>query len=158
MPRSVAKSPRGARIRAGKIEERRMRAWVVLCVWAAAGAAALAQAGAAMKASELKRELFGFEMAGVHQSSGEPFTECIDPSGKTLFRFNGETDEGRLRVTPESEACFAYASSQFQYEACWYVKRAAGGQYRFESTATSDVYVTKRTRRVRACNGSAQVS
>jgi hypothetical protein len=127
---------------------------VVLAVTALAGPA-LAQA--AMGAAEARRTFFGIDMEGVHQPSGQRWRECIDRTGKTAYRFGGSIDEGRLAVRADGALCFAYASRGYADTACWWIKPAGRGNYRFENAdGESGVFVTTATHRTNSCEARDQ--
>lgn len=117
---------------------------------AALAGPALAQA--AMNAAEARRTFFGIDMEGVHQPSGLHWRECIDPAGKTAYRFGESIDEGRLTIRNDGALCFAYASRGFRDTGCWTIKRGGRGNYRFENAdGGSGVFVTTATRRATSC-------
>ncbi len=124
-------------------------AFTVLVAAALAGPA-LAQA--AMGAAEARRTFLGIDMEGVHQPSGLHWRECIDPAGKTAYRFGESVDEGRLTIRADGALCFAYASRGFRDTACWMIKPAGGRNYRFENAdRESGTFVTTATRRTTSC-------
>lgn len=123
-------------------------------VLAVACASAAAQTPSFLSAPEARRVFFGIDMQGVHQPSGDAWRECIDPDGKTAYWLRGAYDEGRLTVRRDGALCFSYASSGFQDQACWKVKRVNPTNYRFESAeGQTDVFVTTRTRAAQTCPG-----
>lgn len=109
---------------------------------------------ARLSAAEARAELFGVQLMGIVEGEGEPWSECIDPAGRTLYRIGGGEDVGRLTISPEGHACFSYVSSGYGERACWVVRRA-GRNYRFESAQGADlVFLTQTvTRGVRRCEG-----
>ena len=114
--------------------------------------AAPALAQAAMGAAEARRTFFGIDMEGVHEPSGLRWRECIDPEGKTAYRFGESVDQGRLTVRADGALCFAYASRGYRDAACWTIKPAGRGNYRFEhADGGGGVFMTTATRRARSC-------
>lgn len=120
---------------------RRGLSLIVLAVVSAAGIAAAQTAR--LTAEEARAELFGVELAGVNESAGDEWTECIEPGGRTVYRRGGEVQEGRLEIRPDGQACFNYPPDT--YESCFAVTRE-GENYRF------DAFITRTVRRgVREC-------
>lgn len=113
----------------------------VLLIVSGAGIAA-AQV-ARLTAEEARRELYGVELAGVHEVAGDEWSECIEPGGRTLYRRGGEVEEGRLEIRPDGQACFNYPPDSRW--SCFDVTRE-GENYRFGS------FITRTVRRdVRGC-------
>jgi hypothetical protein len=123
---------------------RRGMSLIVLIVTATMGIAAAQTAR--LTADEARRELFGVELAGVNESFGDDWRECIEPSGRTVYERGDDVREGRLEIRPDGQACFNYPPDT--YWSCFAVDREGDG-YRFDS------FVTRTVRRgVREC-GSA---
>jgi hypothetical protein len=124
-----------------------------------AGIAAAVLCGAAaaqspvLSAAEARSELFGVRLSGVIEGSGEPWEECIEPAGRTVYRFAGRSIEGRLSIDPDGSACFTYADDGYTQRSCFVVRRA-GANYRF------DEFVTRRVERgvTRCAGGSGLVA
>ena len=123
-----------------------MRRGMSLLVLAFVSAASIAAAQTArLSAEEARRELFGVELAGLNESHGDDWSECIEPGGRTLYRRGGEVREGRLEIRPDGQACFNYPPDT--YQSCFAVTRE-GENYRF------DDFITRTVRRdVRECGG-----
>jgi hypothetical protein len=120
---------------------RRGMSLIVLAVVSAAGMAAAQTAR--LSAEQAPAELFGVELAGVNESVGDEWRECIEPSGRTVYERGRERREGRLEIRPDGRACFNYPP-ETQWS-CFDVARE-GENYRF------DDFVTRTIRRgVRAC-------
>ncbi len=120
---------------------------VVLCAVVSASVA-FAQA-VQLTSEEARAELFGVELAGVNESAGDSWRECIEPTGRTLYRRGGEVREGRLEIRPDGQACFNYPPDA--HWACFAVLRE-GENYRF------DDFVTRTVRRgVSACGAGADL-
>jgi hypothetical protein len=115
-----------------------------LIVLAAVSVAGIAAAQTArLSAEQARAELFGVELAGVNESVGDEWRECIEPSGRTVYERGGERREGRLEIRPDGQACFNYPP-ETQWS-CFNVDRE-GENYRF------DDFVTRAIRRgVREC-------
>jgi hypothetical protein len=128
-------------------------------LWAMGAAAAWAQApflappqGPAAGAAEVRAALYGFDLAGEVAGTGELWTECIDPLGRTWWRIGDYADEGRLELRDDGQACFRYRRTGFAREACW-AMREEEGRIRFDlvNGASLPLLVTSR-RPVRACS------
>jgi hypothetical protein len=118
---------------------------LALILFVSAGAAAAQTAR--LTADEARAELFGVELAGVNETFGDEWSECIEPGGRTLYRRGGEVQEGRLEITSDGEACFTYRGDP--YSSCFAVLRE-GANYRF------DAFVTRVVRRgVTSCGSAA---
>lgn len=115
---------------------RRGLSLIVLITVSAAGIAAAQTAR--LTAEEARRELFGVELAGVNESFGDAWRECIEPSGRTVYERGGVIQEGRLEIRPDGQACFNYPPDA--YWSCFSVHRE-GENYRF------DAFVTRTIRR-----------
>ncbi|MEZ5960320.1 MAG: hypothetical protein R3C30_07810 [Hyphomonadaceae bacterium] len=120
---------------------RRGLSLIVLGFVSVAGIAAAQTAR--LSAAEARRELYGVELAGVNEASGEEWSECIEPRGRTVYRIAGEVQEGRLEIRPDGQACFNYPPDSDW--SCFGVTRE-GENYRF------DEFITRTVRRgVREC-------
>jgi hypothetical protein len=116
-----------------------MRRGLSLFVLFAVSAVSMAAAQAAhLSADEARRELYGVELAGVNESAGDQWRECIEPSGRTVYERAGVVQEGRLEIRPDGQACFNYPPDA--YWSCFNVVRE-GENYRF------DAFVTRVVRR-----------
>ncbi len=123
---------------------RRGMSLIVLAFVSVAGIAAAQTAR--LTAAEARRELFGVELAGVNEIDGDEWRECIEPSGRTIYRRGDERLEGRLEIRPDGQACFNYATAEGWN--CFSVVRE-GENYRF------DDFVTRSVRRgVRECGAA----
>jgi hypothetical protein len=103
-----------------------------LCAGAAAAQTAI------LTAAEVRTELFGVRLSGVNEVLGAPWEECIEPGGRTVYRFAGTVMEGRLTIESDGLACFAYADDGFAQRSCFAVRRE-GANYRFDSFVTTRV-------------------
>jgi hypothetical protein len=120
-------------------------AFAVLAAATAAGAATAQKLH--LSAAEARAELFGVRLIGVHEGINEPWQECIEPSGRTVYVFMRETQEGRLSIEDDGRACFAYADDGYAHRSCYLVQRE-GENYRF------DQFITRRIERgVERCEG-----
>jgi hypothetical protein len=114
---------------------------IVLAIVSVAGIAAAQTAR--LTAEEARRELYGVELAGVNESAGDEWRECIEPGGRTVYERGGERQEGRLEIRPDGLACFQYPPDT--YWSCFSVARE-GENYRFND------FITRTVRRgVRDC-------
>ncbi len=59
----------------------------------------------------MKAELFGIQMSGIVVQTGQRWTECIEPGGRTLYEFGEYRAEGVLEITDDGQACFSYPDS-----------------------------------------------
>lgn len=64
-----------------------------------------------MSAAEVRATFFGVDMGGVTWGDGEPWRECIEPEGDTVYYFVGETRLGRAWVEDDARLCFTYPES-----------------------------------------------
>jgi|CXWL01.1.fsa_nt_gi hypothetical protein len=137
----------------------RMAMFVAVAFVALAGAAA-AQSGR-LRAAEVRAELFGVDLSGVVETSGERWRECIDPAGRTLYEIGDRLDQGRMRVQPSGDVCFSYQSTDYESESCWAVRRAGANNYRFGAPDGAEVrapFLTLNVRRnVSECVPSRRV-
>jgi hypothetical protein len=115
---------------------RRCMSLIVLVLVSAAGVAAAQTA--LLTADEARAELFGVDLAGVNESFGDEWRECIEPSGRTVYERGSQRREGRLEIRPDGQACFNYPPDT--YWSCFDVARE-GGNYRF------DTFITRTVRR-----------
>lgn len=124
------------------------RAALAAILMAAGLSAGVAGAQSArLSAEQARAELLGVRLVGVQETTGAPWEECIEPSGRTVYRFAGVVMEGRLEIEADGAACFAYADTGFRRRSCFAVLRE-GANYRF------DVFVTVRVERgVTSCPG-----
>lgn len=101
-----------------------------------------------LTAEEARVELYGVELAGVNETYGDEWSECIEPGGRTVYRRAGEVQEGRLEITDDGQACFTYRGDP--YTSCFEVQRE-GENYRFND------FVTRVVRRgVSSCEGAPE--
>lgn len=120
---------------------RRGMSLIVLAIVSVAGIAAAQTAR--LTAAEVRCELFGVELAGVNETYGDEWRECIEPSGRTVYTRGDERLAGRLEIRPDGQACFIYPPETGW--SCFSVVRE-GENYRF------DAFVTRTVRRgVREC-------
>jgi hypothetical protein len=102
----------------------------------AASASVAAAQSMRLTADQARAELFGVELAGVNESFGDDWRECIEPSGRTIYERGGRLIEGRLEIRPDGQACFNYPPDT--YWSCFDVQRE-GENYRFDSFVTRTV-------------------
>jgi hypothetical protein len=125
-----------------------------LC-WAVGAAAAWAQA---LGAGEVRAALYGHDLVGEVLGTGEIWRECIDPMGRTWWRFGDFASEGRLEVRNDGQACFRYRHTEFREEACW-VMREEEGRLRFDLVSGESLPLVILTRRrVGSCVGDAPIA
>ena len=130
------------------------RALILIFLSLAAAGAAAAQSGAPnemMTARALKSELFGVRLSGIELSTGERWSECIEPTGRTFYEFAGNRFEGLLAITEAPEACFTYPGAG---TSCFRVQRAAKG-YMFRGAGLGVTYhASKIERGIKTCVAS----
>jgi uncharacterized membrane protein len=116
----------------------------VLAIVSVAGIAAAQTAR--LSAGEARRELFGVDLAGVNETYGDEWSECIEPGGRTVYQRGEERLQGRLEIRPDGQACFNYPPESTW--SCYGVVRE-GENYRFGD------FVTRAVRRgVRDCGAA----
>lgn len=121
-----------------------MRQSVLALILFVSAGAATAQT-ARLTADEARIELYGVELAGVNETYGDEWSECIEPGGRTIYLRGGEVQEGRLVISEDGEACFTYRGDP--YTSCFAVGRE-GENYRFND------FITRVVRRgVASCEG-----
>lgn len=108
-----------------------MAAMIPLLLFSGAAAAQ----GMRLSAEGARTELFGVELAGVNDRAGDAWSECIEPGGRTVYRRFGETVQGRLAITNEGLACFAYEDTNYERRSCFVVERR-GQNYRLDAFVT----------------------
>lgn len=115
--------------------------------------AAGAQSGP-LTSEEMKSELFGIHMWGVETSSQMRWDECIDPTGRTVYRVElpGEpapySENGKLRIEDGGLACFSYPPDSDPEPACFRAMRRGEDGYAFFATdGTPGVFLTTRIER-----------
>ncbi|MEL6258893.1 MAG: hypothetical protein AAFQ67_07550 [Pseudomonadota bacterium] len=108
----------------------------------------------ALGVDEARDELFGVEFFGEVGRPGQPWTECIEPNGKTVYRIGSETSVGMMRVSPAGEACFTYETGG---DACFRVTRTEDGGYAFWGVGAPFV-ATKVRRNVETCSETPAIS
>ena len=96
------------------------------------GLAALAQApNAPLSADEIRAEFLGTRMAGTELTSGVAFVECIEPDGRSIFRFGDDYSEGVMSSVSQGTACFTYESGtscfRMQRTSSAYLVSSVGG-------------------------------
>ena len=82
---------------------------------------------AVMSSEEIRNELYGVTMQGVAATTNSRWSECINPEGETIYRLDGMQMHGRLTVTTQVLACFAYEHMDYQSPVCFKVSRTAAG-------------------------------
>ena len=103
-----------------------------------------------MSAAEVKNELFGVHLAGEAGITASQWNECIEPDGRTVYQLDGVEMIGRMSVTSEGLACFAYEHLDFQNPSCFRVSRSSDG-YSFWGGAEGVFNTTSVRRGVEAC-------
>lgn len=101
-----------------------------------------------LSAAAMKAELFGVRMSGVVVQTGEPWSECIEPGGRTLYEIGDYISEGVMEITPEGQACFTYPGSG---TSCFRGQRAPKGYMFYAVGGGGSFYATKVERGVKKC-------
>ncbi len=96
----------------------------------------------------MQAELFGIQMSGIVVGTGQTWTECIEPGGRTLYEIGGYQSEGILEITSDALACFTYPGTG---ASCFRGQRSPLG-YLFREVGGSAVFhATKIERGVKRC-------
>lgn len=139
----------------------RLAPFVAVALLALAPAALAQRAkgqGQALPAAQVKAGLFGVDMTGYSPTYGISWRECIDPQGRTLYHTPAGLQRGRLKVTEDGRACFAYEDTDYKVESCFRVERNGKG-FIFNGDAAGGIFVTtKLVPRVGACRSDELVS
>ncbi|MFN4024945.1 MAG: hypothetical protein ACK4MQ_08930 [Hyphomonas sp.] len=102
---------------------------------------------APLTADEIRAEFLGTRMSGVQLGTRQPFIECIEPDGRSIFQTGDYVSEGVMEVTPDAQACFTYASGTY----CYRVQRAPTG-YMIHSVGASATFHARNVERgVKRC-------
>ena len=131
-----------------------MRAiFVGLLLAALSAAPALAQlvkGGPVMSGQQLKASLFGIEMTGFSPSYNFSWRECIEPGGETLYETPAGILKGRLTISANGQACFAYEDDGYATPACYQTRKTDKG-FRFDGDFDSVFVTTKVVTGIQSC-------
>ncbi|MEM8854918.1 MAG: hypothetical protein AAGD34_14540 [Pseudomonadota bacterium] len=119
---------------------------------------ATSQAAAAERLSgdEVRSYIFGAHLFGTVEGTDQPWNECIEPDGSTVYQIAGERVGGQATVDGIGRACFIYPHSGSQ--SCFFVERV-GGKIVFQSTgATIRFRVDRDVRPIKECDGTVPLS
>lgn len=86
-----------------------------------------------LSADEITSELFGVSMAGVAGVSDDPWSECIEPDGDTVYNYAGVQRIGKMSVREDGMVCFRYDDENGVSSNCFMVSRIAGDGYVFSA-------------------------
>jgi hypothetical protein len=100
--------------------------------------------------AEAKVAMFGIDMRGYTPSFGFNWRECISPKGETLYQVGEDVQRGRLRISQEGFACFAYSETNYTSESCFAIRKQGDG-FVFEGDGGTVFITTRVDRGVRAC-------
>lgn len=129
----------------------RLAAFIAVAAFSLAGAASAKAIGV----MEAKSIFFGLDMGGTYEPDGSLWRECIAPSGKTQYWFDGYTDTGRLSVRSDGALCFSYQATEFKRTSCFTAERKDKG-WRFVSvTDPGVVFVAQRATPTKICEDNA---
>ncbi len=132
---------------------RRVLMFLVLSGFLAAAASADAKPSGnePLTAEAMKAELFGVRMSGIQVQTGEAWSECIEPGGRTLYEIGDYISEGVMEITPNGQACFTYPGSG---TSCFRGQRAPKGYMFYAVGGGGSFYATKVERGVKKCIAS----
>lgn len=105
-----------------------------------------------LSARDLQTELFGTHQWGLEENSGLLVDECIEPSGRTVYRTREDaraapySEPGELAITADGLACFTYPGNLSPGPHCFIVFRKGAG-YVFQSTDGAARFVIDRVDR-----------
>lgn len=122
----------------------RIRTLAIPAILLAASAPAFPEAApnAPLTADEIRAEFLGTRMSGVQLGTRQPFIECIEPNGRSIFQTGDYVSEGVMDVTPDAQACFTYASGTY----CYRIQRAPTG-YMIHSVGASATFHARKVER-----------
>lgn len=127
-----------------------MRALLVSTLLLASGAPpALAEPApnAPLTAEDIRAEFLGTRMTGIQLGTRQPFIECIEPNGRSIFQTGDYVSEGIMEVTPGALACFTYASGTY----CYRIQRAPTGYMIYSVDYDGVFHARKVERGVKRC-------
>lgn len=104
-----------------------------------------------LTADVMKAELFGVRMAGVVVQTGERWSECVEPGGRTLYEIGDYISEGVMEVTDTGQACFTYPGTG---TSCFRGQRAPRGYMFYAIGGGGTFHATKVERGVKKCIAS----
>lgn len=119
----------------------------VLGLGAAADAQLARGQGTTLAPADVKKGLFGIDMWGYSPTYRMSWRECIDTRGNTIYHTPDGIRKGKLRVTEQGYACFAYEDDNYKSESCYVVQRNGKG-FLFDG---GGVFVTTRVTPVNIC-------
>lgn len=126
---------------------------LLLACLLSAGAAADPKAAGnePLTAEAMKAELFGVRMSGVVVQTGQPWAECIEPGGRTLYEIGDYISEGVMEVTEGGQACFTYPGTG---TSCFRGQRAPKGYMFYGIGGGGSFHANKVERGVKKCIAS----
>jgi hypothetical protein len=128
---------------------RRLSSLILLALAAAAGAHA-EPGNEPLTGAQMTAELYGVRLTGVELATGNRWSECIEPGGRTVYEIYDYRSEGLLDITEVPAACFIYDTGP----SCFRVQRAAKG-YLFRSLDGGGTFhATKVERGIKSCSAS----
>lgn len=83
--------------------------------------------GVTLTKAEVERGLLGVDMMGFSPTFRISWRECITPEGETLYETPFGVQQGRMIVSPDGQACFSYADTDYQGISCYRVVRNGKG-------------------------------
>jgi hypothetical protein len=104
-----------------------------------------------LTAEAMKAELFGVRMSGIQVQTGEAWSECIEPGGRTLYEIGDYISEGVMEITDRGEACFTYPGSG---TSCFRGQRAPKGYIFHGVGGGGSFYANRIARGVKKCLAS----
>lgn len=114
----------------------------------AVGASAGPSGNEPLSSEVMQAELFGIQMSGIVVQTGQSWTECIEPGGRTLYEIGDVRIEGLLEILPNAIACFTYEETG---TSCFRGQRAPRG-YLFRSVDDGTLFHANKIQRgVKRC-------
>ena len=89
-------------------------------------------------------------MSGKLFETGVEFVECIEPDGRSIYRYGNYSSEGEMSSVSEGVACFTYDDRSFCYE----MFRYPGGYIVSSMEADSHYIISKVERSITRCTSA----
>ena len=83
-----------------------------------------------MSADEVEKEILGVHLSGVTGLNDQPWSECIEPDGDTVFNHAGRQSVGQISIRPDGVACFNYENVPSGRN-CYSVSKTGAEGYQF---------------------------
>ena len=125
------------------------RSLIIALASAWTAGSALAQA-VPMTDEEIRAEFPGTRMSGVLVETGVKFVECIEPDGRSIYRYGDYSSEGAMTSVNDGVACFTYEPSTF----CYDILRHPGGYIVSSVERGAHFVISKVERNVTRCTAA----